>query len=113
MAITSQVQSEAAGIPNHAMGTFVTDAGAAVAVTLAPGFRPRRFKLTNVTNFSEYEWQVGMPAGAVIQTVAAGTRTAPTNTGIAVSTAQPTDGVITIPAAIAVASSTFVWEAIG
>lgn len=113
MALTTNTQQNSAGVVNHSTGVLVNDAGGAVAVTLSLGFVPRMFRIHNVTDRISYEWYTGMTNPGAVKTAAAGTRTLETTEGPTVGTAAAgTDGTVTIPSTIILASKTFVWEAL-
>lgn len=113
MALTTNTQKSSAGVVNHSTGVLVNDAGGAVAVTLSIGFVPRVFRVHNATDRISYEWYDGMTNPGAIKTAAAGTRTLETTEGPTIGTiTASTDGTVTIPATIILASKTFVWEAV-
>jgi len=106
--LTTNTQSNAGGVCNHAFGKIVSDATTATAVTLTLGFTPRKFVFHNLTDRISDEWIEGMASASSLHSVAAGTRTLETTNGIAV------DGLnVTLTAVTMVASKTFAWEAIG
>ena len=110
MALTTNDQSNAMSVVNHAVGKVVTDGGAAAATTFTLGFKPRVVRFHNLTDRISDEWFEGMASASSLHTVAAGTRTLETTNGIAVSA----DGnSFTVTATTMVASKTFYWEAIG
>lgn len=117
MAATLVSQSNADSIVNIASGKFTTDGAAAVAVTLTLGFVPRFFEVINATStaaFTRDQVYEGMAAGASMHEAAVAT--APASTQTTLSAAGPvinSDGTVTVPATIAVASSTFYWRAHG
>ena len=113
MAITTNTQSQSAGVVNHSSGTLVNDAGGAVVVVLTLGFVPRIFRLINVTDRIMYEWYTGMTNPGAVKTVAAGTRTLETTEGPTFGTvALGTADQVSLPATIILAAKTFVWEAV-
>lgn len=63
------------------------DAVTPAAISVNPGFRPRYVCVENLTDRIKYEWYHGMTSTHYVLTVAAGTRT------------QPTDGVLTVTSA--------------
>lgn len=109
MALTTNTRSQTMGVSNHAVGSVVTDAGAAADTTFTVGFIPRVVRFHNLTDRISDEWFEGMSAYNSLHTVAAGTVTLETTNGISVGT----DGTFTVKAATIVASKTFAWEAIG
>lgn len=113
MALTTNTQGVSSGVANHTTGHLVNDAGGAVAVSLSIGFIPRIFRIHNVTDRISYEWYNGMTNPGAVKTVAAGTRTLETTEGPTIGTvALTTDGTVSVPATIILASKTFVWEAV-
>lgn len=107
MALTTNTQTSHQ-VRNQAVGTIVSDAGAAAAVTISVGFTPRVVRFHNLTDRISDEWFEGMASASSLHTVAAGTRTLETTNGIAVS-----GNSFTLTATTMVASKTFYWEAIG
>ena len=85
MALTTNNQNNAGGISNYASGEVVTDSGTAVNTSFAIGFTPRYILWLNQTNRVRLEWFEGMAANTAIRTVAAGTVTLDTSSGITVS----------------------------
>lgn len=85
MALTTNSQTNSAGVTNLAVGQVVTDAGAAADTTFTLGFAPRYICVVNRTDRTTLEWYEGMAANSAIRTVAAGTRTLDTSSGITVS----------------------------
>jgi len=111
---TTNTQSNAAGVLNHAMGIAVTDAGGATATKFTCGFTPRIIRWTNVTDSIKHEWIEGMTSPGATKQVANGTSSLETTNGITVGTAAGGDaGTFTVAAAIIIASKSHVWEAIG
>jgi hypothetical protein len=109
MALTTNTQKIETSVHNSSMGKLVNDAGGAVAVTLTLGFVPRYFRIVNVTDRIGYEWFDGMTSPGALKQVAAGTGTLETTEGPTIGT----DGTVSIPATIILASKTFVWKAEG
>ena len=64
---------------------FVDDAASPAAYTATVGFTPSYVRYVNLTTRVEFEWYSGMAATYTLKTVAAGTRTADTGSGIVVS----------------------------
>ena len=110
MALTTNSQSNAFGFYNRANGVIVTDAGAAIPVVLQLGFLPRYFRIINLTDRIADEWYEGMASPSSLRTAAAGTQTAETTNGIAVSTANNT---VSLTAASVPASKSLYWVAEG
>ena len=108
MALTTNTQSNAMGVVNHAVGQIVTDSGSAADTTITIGFTPRVVRFHNLTDRISDEWYEGMSAYNSLHTVAAGTRTLETTNGISVS-----GSTFTVKAATILASKSFYWEAIG
>lgn len=69
----------------RATGKFVDDAGSPAAYSVTVGFAPKYVRYLNLTTRVEFEWYDGMAATYTLKSVAAGTRTADTGTGISVS----------------------------
>lgn len=115
MALTTNTQSNAMSVVNHATGLIVTDSASAAAITVSLGFLPRIVRFRNVTDRISDEWYEGMASASSIHTVAAGTVTLEATNGIAVtgSANGATTCGFTLTATTMVASKTFVWEAIG
>lgn len=103
MAVINSAVSNAAGVSNLSVNKFDTDSATAAAVDFSFGYAPRVVKLVNLTDRITHEWYEGMTSGYSLKTVAAGTRTLETSGCIAVSGAT-----ITLPAALLVASKSFV-----
>lgn len=97
------------GVLNRTIEYFTTNADVAADTTFAFGFKPRMVKFVNLTDRITNEWFEGMAAGYALKTVAAGTRTLETTGGITVGS----DGNVSIPAALMVASKSFVVIAEG
>jgi hypothetical protein len=106
--LTTNSQTNLAGVTNHAVGKIVSDSGSAAAVTVTLGFAPRVVRFHNLTDRISDEWLEGMDSASSLHSVAAGTRTLETTNGIAVS-----GNTFTVTATTMVASKTFYWEAIG
>ena len=114
MALTTNTQTNAMGVVNHAVGQVVTDAGAAADTTFTCGFQPRVIRWINQTDRITLEWYEGMAQNSAIRTVAAGTRTLDVSSGITVGTAAlGTLGQFTIKAADIPASKVASWQAEG
>ena len=108
MALATDVQTNLAGVTNHAVGSCTTSSATAAATTFTLGFAPRIVRFHNLTDRISDEWFEGMDSASSLHTVAAGTRTLETTNGIAVS-----GNTFTLTATTMVASKTFAWEAIG
>ena len=111
IATASTVRSETQG--SRAVQYFTTDAVAAADTVFNFGFVPDVVRFVNLTDRIQDEWFAGVPAGYALHTVAAGAVTYVTTGGITVATAGNAagtvqEGDITIPAALMVASKTFV-----
>ena len=92
-------------------GKVVYDATAIVAADstrVQVGFKPRYVRWENATDRVMIEWFEGMADDSALLTVAAGTRTLVTSSGV-----TPSASGFTIKAATLVASKTFAYEAIG
>lgn len=114
MALTTNTQTQAAGVVNMSVGQVVTDGGAAVDTTIPLGFTPRYVQWVDRTNRITLEWYEGMAANSAIRTVAAGTRTLDVSSGITVNSPTSAAGTsFTIKAADIAASSSFSWRAHG
>jgi hypothetical protein len=114
--LTTNNQSDSAGIVNTVLGNVVSDAGTPTAETFAVGFDVRYLRWVNATSTAAaqiLEWYQGMANGTAL--VTAGT------TGVTTvsTTAGPTfqTGALgrsfTMPAASVPASSTFYYKAEG
>lgn len=108
MAITTNTQTNSAGISNRALGQVVTDSGSAAAATFTLGFKPRYICFVNLTDRIVDQWFEGMSAANSLHTVAAGTQTLETTNGITVS-----GTTFTLTATTMVASKSFFWMAEG
>ena len=109
--LTTNSQTNLAGVTNHAIGKIVTDSGDAAAVTVTLGFAPRKVKFVNLTDRTVDEWYEGMTSATSLHSAVSGiyqATTLETTNGIAVS-----GNTFTLTAATMVASKTFYWEAIG
>lgn len=113
MALTTNKQTQAGSVVNHAVGQVVTDAGAAADSTFDPGFVPRYIQWVDRTNRITLEWYEGMAANSAIRTVAAGTRTLDVSSGITVLDGSNGSRGFTIKAADIGASASFSWRAYG
>ncbi len=71
MAQVISTQSNSEGIVNTAVGSIVTDAGAAAAATFNVGFAPRRIVFHNLTDRISDEWNEGMDFTAVLMALRA------------------------------------------
>lgn len=84
MTVTA-TQNNAIDRVKKAVGKFVDDAGSPAAYSVTVGFSPKVVRYINLTTRVEFEWRDGMAATHCLKTVAAGTRTDDTGTGISVS----------------------------
>lgn len=137
MAVTATKAANFNNVANHASGKLDTDAAAAAAYTIPLGFKPRVFRIHNLTDRISYEWLDGMTNPGALKTAAAGTRTLETTEGPTVNAAGSGTAVaqvsdpgllvggehtnaqggllgnnVTIPATIMLASKSFAWEAL-
>ena len=113
MAITVNTQQTSSGVVNHSTGFLTNDAGGAVAVSLAVGFVPRMFEIVNITDRIGYKWIAGMTSPSSIKTIATGVRTLEGAESPTIGTiALGTDGTVSVPATIILASKSFTWEAV-
>lgn len=108
MTMTTNSQTTAGGVFNHAVGKVVTNADAAAAGTFTVGFTPRIVRFHNMTDRISDEWYEGMDAASSLHSVANGTRTLETTNGITVS-----GNTFAVTATTLAASKSFSWEAIG
>lgn len=111
IATASTVRNE--GITSRAIQYFTTDGVAAVDTVFNFGFAPSHVRFINLTDRIEDEWFAGMGDAAALHTVAAGTRTLVASGGITVSAQRNAAGTVNagdilIPAALMVASKSFV-----
>lgn len=97
--------SHAMGVDNFASGSFTGD-GTNTTITL--GFKPRWFKIYNITDVVSYEKFEGMVAANSIKVVAAGTMTNDVS-NITIDAAN----TVTVPAAIAISAKVMAWIARG
>lgn len=102
--------NDSAGMANYASGGLTTDAATAAAYVLNLGFTPRKFRIINITDMTQYEWRDQMPAADSLKTVTAGTFTLDTTGAITIGSGL-TDRTVTLSAGVMVASKSFVWEA--
>lgn len=94
------------GVVNYSSGGFTTDSGTAAAFTFNVGFTPRKVRVVNITDMTQYELLDQLPATDTLKTVTAGTFTL--DSGSAIVTV---DRGFTLSAGVMLASKTFVWEA--
>lgn len=109
MGIATSAINRSTGVLNRTIEYFTTNADTAADTTFAFGFKPRYVRFINLTDRIEDEWFEGMAAGYALHTVAAGTRTLVTTGGITIDS----DGNVSIPAALMVASKSFAMIAEG
>jgi len=109
MGISTSTVSNSGGVVNEAINVFATDAVAAAETTFNFGFRPRKLEFINLTDRLTHEVFDGMTAGHTLKTIAAGTRTLEVAGGPVINA----DGTVTVPAALMVASKSFVFVARG
>lgn len=69
MPTLNNVQSTAAGVINHAVGSIVTSSAAAAAVTVTCGFVPRVIRFHNITDRISDEWFDGMDEEALYASI--------------------------------------------
>lgn len=113
MGIATSTVARNETVSSRAVQYFTTDGSAAAATVFNFGFVPDMVRFTNLTDRIEDEWFAGMAADSALHTIAAGTRTLATSGGITVAAAANAagtvqEGDITIPAALMVASKSFV-----
>lgn len=109
--VITATQNDSNSVINVATGQLVGDAGTPVAYVLQLGFQPRKFKLSQLNGAGApitYEYSDGMGALGVLKTIAAGTQSMDTADVFTIG-----DRSVTIPAGVLLASSTYVYEAIG
>ncbi len=112
MALSTNTQTNSGGVVNMAVGTVVTDGGAAADTTFTVGFVPRYIEWVDRTNRITLQWYENMASNSAIRTVAAGTRTLDVASGITPGTvALGTATSFTIKAADIPASASFSWRA--
>jgi hypothetical protein len=105
--------SRSENVLSRAVQYFTTDSATAADTVFNFGFVPDRVRFINLTDRIQDEWFAGMAADTALHTVAAGTVTLATSGGITVNTAANAAGTvkrgdISIPAALMVASKSFV-----
>jgi hypothetical protein len=101
---TYNAVSRAAGVVNHAFGSFTSDNSIAV---INLGFTPKVFRFFNVTDVIAWERLEGMGATISKKVVAAGTMTADATTAITFNS----DGTVSLAAAAVGNAKAIVWEA--
>ena len=106
MALTTNTQSNGAGITNVAVGSVVTDAAAAAVTTFSCGFIPRYVKFVNITDRTVDEYWEGMAVSSSLHTVAVGTLTLELVNGITIS-----GNGFSVTAATILPSKSFSWIA--
>ena len=84
MTITAS-QANAIDRVKRATGKFSDDAASPAAYAVTVGFAPKYVRYLNLTTRVEFEWYDGMTATHCLKSVAAGTRTDDTGSGIVVS----------------------------
>lgn len=102
---TFNVVSRAAGVVNHAFGSFTSDNTIAL---LNLGFVPKVFRFFNITDVIAWERLEGMGVTISKKVVAAGTMTSDATTAITFGT----DGTVSLAAAAVGNAKAIVWEAI-
>jgi hypothetical protein len=98
-------------VTSRAIQYFTTDGTAAADTVFNFGFVPNHVRFVNLTDRIEDEWFSGMAADSALHTVAAGTRTLAASGGLTVyadATVSNNKGDIKVPAALMVASKSFV-----
>lgn len=110
--LTTNTQSDSAGIVNQAQGIIDGDAGTPVAQTFAVGFRVRHLLWVNVTTGVRLEWFDGMASGLAISTTANGAVTLAAGAGPVFGTGA-LERSFTMPATAFLASDSYVWLAQG
>lgn len=113
MGISASSTKRNVGVTSRVVQYFTTNGDAAADTTFNFGFVPDRVRFVNLTDRIEDEWFAGMAAGYALHTVAAGTRTLATTGGITVydvanAAGTVAEGDVVIPAALMVASKSFV-----
>lgn len=103
-------QNNPMGIAQYAQGS-ITGTYTAADVTLTLGFKPKHFKVTNVTDRLTQEWFAGMNFGDFLETAANGDKTLETDNKLEVND----DGTVDLIAdgGIITDNDTVVWEAFG
>ena len=81
----TQSKTDTTFVGQFASGSYADDAASPAAMSITTGFTPRYIRVINQTTNAQYEWYEGMTTAHMIQTVAAGTRTAPTSAGFTVT----------------------------
>lgn len=110
--LTTNTQSDSAGIVNQAQGIIVGDAGTPAAQTFAVGFKVRHLLWVNITTGIRLEWFDGMANGSAISTTAAGVVTIVAGAGPVFGTGA-LERSFTMPATAFLASDSYVWAAQG
>jgi len=104
---TFAAASQAMEICNFATGSFTSDN---TLITLTLGFRPRYFRLINITDIVINEKYEGNPASTRVNEVAAGTVTVVADSAI---TFNADNSTVSITAALALNAKAHVWAAWG
>src|SRR5262245_19117862 len=91
----SNTQTSNMGVYNIAVGRL-SGTYTAADFTITLGFVPRYFCIENLTDRIKYEWYEGMTGTHYLKTVAAGTRTLDTSSGITVGT----DGTVIVDVSV-------------
>ena len=81
----TQSKTDTGFVGQFASGSYADDAASPAAMAVTTGFTPRYIRVINQTTNIMYEFYEGMTTAHMIQTVAAGTRTAPTSGGFTVT----------------------------
>jgi hypothetical protein len=108
LTIASQTNSDS--VVNFALIAASTDAGTPTAQSFNLGFVPRWVRVIDVTGLIIEEWFMGMAANDSLHN-AAGVITLGTTGAITISTTDPTKGMVTLSAALMLASSSFLLMA--
>ena len=105
----TSTQSNAGGVLNIAVGSYV-DTGTAAAFVLTTGFQPRFVRVVNEDGDCHEEWYEGMADAEAMKMLTGGTYAKITSDGITVSASGFTVGLDTD---INVQSQQLSWMAIG
>jgi hypothetical protein len=111
MTVTSTQSMHPASVNNVAVGRYL-DTGAAAAITITTGFKPRYVKVVNLgaTGLASIEWFEGMADASGFLDITDGTKSVDVTTGITVSASGFT---LAINTDVNITNEQLSWIAIG